>query len=308
MILALTLLPVNSVYSQPSWHKNTATIETPDLVIRFFNKQPQYMFWVPKENGTAVYIVKFLEIIEFNDKDNDGAYSSSDIILARAQLLESSVNWNIVAKELVVNGVEEIRISMNATVRVMGVSPGMSGSIGYVNVAFINHIYNETVNVDGYEVEGNKELKIDIIISNWPWVSNDSKLAIGIIFAGHFRGKEASPSMHKHSVREHVREVKMSHEGAPYEGAFRYRDQVEIRENNSYRFGKVNDSDISHMNKAIMYLAYPHFNGVLIHDPSITVIKSEEGELLNFFYNNYLFVSIIAVALVGVIVLALKRR
>jgi len=308
LIMALALLPFNSVYSQPSWHSNTATIETPDLVVRFFNKQPQYMFWVPNENGTTVYIVKFLEIVEFNDKDNNGAYTESDELLARAQLLESSVAWNISAEELIVNSIKEIRITMNATVRVMSTSPGMGGQIGYVKVSFINHIYNKTINVDGYEVEGNKELKIDIVISDWPWISQESKLAIGIIFAGHFRGKEETPSMEKHTVREHVREVRMGHEGAPYEGAFRYMDQVRIMENNSYRFGKVNDSEMSGMNKAIMYLAYPHFDGVLVHDPSITVIKSGGEDILNLIYNNYILVSIIAIVLVGIVVVLLKRR
>lgn len=308
IIIALTLLPFNSVYSQPSWHSNTATIKTPDLVVRFFNRQPQYMFWVPNEKGTAVYIVKFLEIVEFNDKDNDGAYTANDELLARAQLLESSVMWNINAEELVVNNIKEIRITMNATVRVISTTPGMGGQIGYVEVSFINHIYNETINIDGYEVEGNKELKIDIIISDWPWISQNSKLAIGIIFAGHFRGKEKTPNMRRHMVREHLREVRMSHEGYPYEGAFRYRDQVKIMENNTYRFCKVNDSEMSGMHKAITYLTYPHFIGVLVHDPSITIIKTSEGGILDIIYNNYLIVSIIAIVLVGTAILISKRK
>lgn len=308
IIATLISLPINTVYSQPSWHSNTATLETPDLVVRFFNRQPQYMFWVPGENSTSVYIVKFLEIVEFEDVDNSGTYDSGDSLLARVQLLESSVQWNIKAEKLVANGVMEIRITMNATVKVMQVAHGEGGLVGYVNVSFVNHIYNQTVDVDGYEVEGNKELKIDIVIGNWPWIANDSKLAIGIIFAGHFRGKEGMPKMERHRVREHVREVKMSHEGAAFEGAFRYRDQVKLMENNSYRFGKVNDSEMTSMNKAILYLSYPHFNGVLIHDPSIAVIKSEEGGIISLIANNWILIGVIAIVLVATVAVGLSRR
>ncbi len=307
LTLALLTLPATTVYSQPSWHSNTATIETPDLVVRFFNKQPQYMFWIPRENGTSVYIVKFLEIVEFDDLDGDGAYTSGDLMLARAQLLESSIQWNIASEEIVNNGILEIRITMNATVKVIRIAEGPGGIIGYVNVSFVNHIYNQTISVDGYEVEGNKELKIDIVIENWPWVRDDSKLAIGIIFAGHFRGKEGVPKMEEHAVREHEREIKMSHEDAPYQGVFRYRDQVKIMENNTSKFGQVNESDMSTSHRAIRYLAYPHFEGVLIHDPSITVEKSEEG-LLTALTSNYLYIGVIAIVLLAVIVIAVKKR
>jgi len=305
VITSFILLPINSTYSQPMWHSNTATIETSEMVIRFFNKQPHYMFWIPGENNTAVYIVKFLEIIEFLDKNADGVYSSGDTILARAQLLEASVNWNITAETL--SGPQdsvEVRITMQAQVPVLGMMP--SGSIGHVNVIFVNHIYDKDVDVNGYVVEGNKELKIDVIIENWPWVNENSLLALGIIFAGHFRGEHGVPHMEHHRVRENVREVRMRCEEGAFEGAFRYREEVQIREESGNRTEKVKASEDFSAHSAIMYLVYPHFEGVLTHDPSILVIKPT-GDVLSLIQSYLVYIVIATVVIIGAVIL-IKRK
>jgi len=307
IILGFILLPVNQVYAQPHWHANTHTIETPDLVVRFFNRQPQYIFWVPGENETAVYIVKFHEIIEFIDEDGDGALSPGDDILSRSMLLESDVNWKISAETLSgPNNSTEIRITMSALVPVYKTAMD-GGRIGYVNVTFINHIYDRDVEVEGYIVEGNKELKIDIIIENWPWINSESKLALGIIFAGHFRGKHGVPHMEHHRVKEKVKEVKMRGEDAPYSGAFRYREEVKLCEKEGERIGSVHATEEFSMHEAILYLVYPHFEGILIHDPSITVIKPE-STILEVLTNVYFLVALAGIIILGTVIVVTRKK
>ena len=51
-IITLVTLLSTPVYSlgAPSWNSNTATIEAPGIVVRFFDRQPHYLIWVPGEN------------------------------------------------------------------------------------------------------------------------------------------------------------------------------------------------------------------------------------------------------------------
>lgn len=307
----IMVLPTSQIYADSNnhakWNANANTIEASGIIVMFYERQPQYKFWIPGENDTAVYIVKFLEILEFEDKNLDYNYTTGDVIKARAQLLESSINWNITAMQLQgPEGSNELRVIMSAQVPVRGVTAGLDGVIGYVNVTFVNHIYDRDVDVEGYVVEGNYELKIDIIIQDWPWTESDTQLALGIIFAGHFRGHTGVPSMHKARVREKVKEMRMSSPDASYEAAFRYREEVKVKEQVKERLCGVNASEQFSHQSALMYLTYPHFEGIMIHDPSIIVFSPELGILGQLqLYAPYILIG--AVVVIGIVLVARKK-
>lgn len=296
----------NGAFSKgkPRWNANTNTIYADGIVIQFHERTPTYRIWIPGKNDTAVYIVKFNRIVEFIDKDSDGRFNGSvDQLLAQAPLTAHDI-WEVSAEEISrPDGVLELRISFNGTVEVQPMGPGPR--VGYAEVAFINHLYNADVNVSGYEIQGNRELKIDIVISDWPWSSDDSKLALEIVFAGMFKGHARTPQCHREKMQYQNREahkIRMQGEDGYY-AEFKYLDHARVVNQNKTCECKINATDKFKRNSAVTWLTYPHFNGTLIHDPSITV--GEEGRIS---LSNTVIIAIVIIAVIVIVVAIIKLK
>jgi len=294
---------------KPHWHSNTSTIEADGIVVQIHENTPTYRFWVPGENKTAVYVVKFSRIVEFSDNDNDGRYNDAgDEILAQATL-DSSDIWSVEVEEIQSSGVYEVRITISGLVGVtkMGQPEWMGDT---ANVTFVNHIYSDDYEVDGYPVKGGRELKIDIIISGWPWCSERSKLAIEIVLAGMFRGHNGVPKCSRDKMEyknRQIHRIKMEGEDTKYSAEFRYQESARVKDTTDWEC-RVNATDNFRKDSARLWLSYPHFNDTLIHDPSILVSGVEEGGgLLEFLAKNAIYIGIIVAAII-ILVIVIKRR
>jgi len=307
MLLVLLVISPSTIFAEgPRWNANTATVEAPGIIVQFLERKPQYKFWIPGENGAAVYIVIFHKIVEFEDRNNDGIFDPQDTILAEAELTAHDV-WNIYAETLSgPNGSTEIRIIMKGLIDVI---PKMGPGVGKANVTFVNHIYDRDVEIDGYTVAGNRELKIEIIISDWLWHSDTAKLCLEVIFAGHFRGRRGTPHCEEHRIQvrnQNIREIRMRGEDMNMVGVFRFRERVCIREGEQERFCNVNCSHDFQARNAIEYIVYPHFEGVLEHDPSILIEK--ETTLSDVIIENAPYILLVAILVIVAVVIVVKVR
>ncbi|MHA1617361.1 MAG: hypothetical protein ACTSX9_08670 [Candidatus Njordarchaeales archaeon] len=315
IFLGLVLMAAPSqafAQSKPRWNSDTATIEASGIIVQFHQRTPQYKFWIPGENDTAVYIVKFVKIIEFIDVDEDGEFDPmGDTILARAELTAHD-QWNITAA--VLPGPEnstELRVVMEGYVAVITHRAGMQEE--RVNVTFVNHIFDKDVSIEGYVVKGGAELKIDVIISDWPWHNNESKLALMILFAGHFRGEkeERAPEMHHVREEEHaMHRVEMRGDNVGAKGVFTFRENVRVRYHNGTEYEeKVNATDDFRHGSAAQYIVYPHFEGTLEHDPSILIEKEEAPTqgVLKIVTSPYLWAGAAIIAIIAGIILIRRK-
>mgnify|MGYP000277022817 CR=1 FL=1 len=313
LVILIGLIMISSFYgvlaeSKPHWKADTYMIYTDEMVVQFHDRTPTYRIWIPDKNETAVYIVKFNRIIEFIDSNNDGRYNGSvDSILAQAPLTAHDV-WEVTADEFnTSDGAYELRITFNGSVRVYKM--GASQPIGTGKVAFVNHIYDRDVETNGYTIEGGREVKIDIVFSYWPWSSEDSKLALEIVFAGMFRGHSGVPKCHREQVQyENVQMHRIQMEGdADYQAEFRYTEQARIQTQNGEEECKVNATDEFKQSSAVTWLVYPHFNGTLIHDPSIYV-GEPTGNIVDIIGSNRYVVMGLVLAAVVVVVVVIKAK
>ena len=303
MFLSMGLSQLALYAKPPMWHGNTSTIETSEMVVRFLNNRPWYQIWIPGKNQTATYIVKFNRIVEFLDTDADNSFDYSDETLAQAILYEAT--WKVSAQTI--NGSEgvELRITFNAMVQVTYSRGGMPPN--FVNVTFVNRIYDHDAEVEGIPIKGNRELKIDIIIDGWPWANPDSKLALEIVYAGMFRGKQGTPrcEARKYQIRNrYMGCVRLQGEDAGYYAEFRYQTQARLMSGDTEKDIKVNSTNSFTKNSATTWLVYPHFDGTLIHDPSIYV--GSEGALATIV--EYLPIIALLIVVAVVIVAVAKRR
>ena len=177
LVSVISLSP--TLYAEPHWNGSMGEITTGDMVVRFVDMKPVYWVWIPNENDTAIYVIQFNRIIEFKDVDGDGKYNGTlDELLAQA-LLTAHDNWQVYAETINHSGIIEIRVTFTALVDVYQYKQtGPGAPISKANVTFVNHIYSNDTEVEGIPIEGNRELKIDIIISDWPWSDNTSSLLL----------------------------------------------------------------------------------------------------------------------------------
>ncbi|MEX2690485.1 MAG: hypothetical protein Q6351_009225 [Candidatus Njordarchaeum guaymaensis] len=303
-IITLVTLLSTPVYSlgAPSWNSNTATIEAPGIVVRFFDRQPHYLIWVPGENGTTVYFIKFLEIDEFVDQNGNGLYEENERVAF--SYLTGMGEWNIYAETLEgPDNSTELRITMQATIMIQPTTFGNSTA----NVTFVNHIFDKDVDLNGYEIAGGKEVKIDIIIENWPWKYKNSMLALGIIFGTcDHQGREYRAQIHQREHANHQEGVELEHGELGYKLEFRYQDEVRVRNGDQEELIEINGTLEEKQNKDILYLVYPHFEDKLVHDPSIKATEGTEFELPT----NYMIpIGVAGVAIVAAVAIyAVFRR
>ncbi len=283
IIVSFLAMPTQIASHDARWNSKTGTIEADGIIVRFFEMRPHYIVWVPEfNNTTTAYHINFIRIVEFDDKDGDNAVDDSEV-LAKAELTAKDL-WSVKAENTTIDGVKAIVVSFEANISVF--KTGMKGGIGQAYVAFINKIFLENYTLEnGYEIAGGRELKIDIKIKDWPWVSENSKLALLVLIAvgdkeGHME-KAPETHMHQIQVREsNVRELRLNSTDTKFQLAFRWEEQVRLQFEGNETYAKVNHSILAEECDSIVTFVYPHFNGTLEHDPSIVALETEatEGE------------------------------
>ena len=304
VMLLLLMLPVAGIVAEKKmkWDPNANVIYGDGIVIMFHDRRPKYHIWIPNKNKTAVYIINFNRIIEFVDIDNNGKYNDAhDRIISIAPLTAHDV-WQVSSSERTLeDGTHELIIIFKGIVEVKPSSRYSEKRV--VNVTFVNHIYDRDVEIEGYTLAGGRELKIDIIIEHWPWFEENSKLALEIVFAGMFHGKWGSPKCESKKIElknANMYTVRLQGD-ADYYCEFKFQDRAKIKNESGEHICKLNSSENFKANSAVMYIVYPHFNGTLIHDPSITV----ESSGFSFLETVKMLLPPIIVVFVVVIVLAI---
>lgn len=296
---------------------------------------PKILFWyTPDDNGSTIkFKVDYKFLIEFYDANGDGAFQHNETVMNRVLSLESA-NWsyNIVGPY---NDTEK-----GTVIDVVLYTTGWMSEAGdydhggyyndswdgkpdmeplwweNVSVRFVLHLYQNTVNetLDNitYTVDGGLSLKIDFEVSEWPFLSMEDSLAVGI-----FIEDEAVEEGEEHQYKEEHRfRLEMKNESIIIDPEsvgnqtltqleHKFRERMEYGGEEIIEF--VNMQNVTHgyfkwVNKALvinettdetsivdvnasficdgealrLYLSYPAFNGTLVHDPTIGITETTD--------------------------------
>jgi len=298
------------VYSQPSWIPNESSIVSGDIRFKFKDTHPEYLI----ENIKAediYYIIRFSRIVEFIDKNDNNVYDSSDIITAIGVLCEKVV-WDITYDERRIDDVTELMVNLSARIRVIKI--GMQGyPISYARVTLVHRIFDRDIMINAYEIKGQYELKIDIIIEDWPWHKKQSKIALLISIEGYKqiekgRYKKHKPKMHfsKEEIRHNViNKIYIISPDAKYGVEFRIANKVRIDGNESIIHGvkELRNESIEEQ----FAITYPRFDRILYHDPSIRIFFEEEEKIGVYGITAGIVISIMMIALAAVTILKIRR-
>jgi len=162
-----------------------------------------------------------------------------------------------------------------------------------LELAIVAHLYMEDQIIDGYALEGGRELKFDLLVKNWPWQKDDTDLAIRFDISSDNDEDDieqepgtpvetGSNTTGMEQKAKHTEEVKqdVTIDHGDVEGYFAYATQSQNRINNEYQTKGVEASYSSDGEDNIQYyLCFEHFDDELIYDPSIGSIGDETASI-----------------------------
>jgi len=364
--------------------EGTVWIETDVMTVTLDSDMPIYQYWYAgDENGSlARFMVSYLMIVEFEDSNDDGVYQPNETIsFAPLDAFEWSLQTGEITNEL--NEVTEVYASYtkgglsndweddwfedwmpeyehedegddDPLLASDDESDLNFSMFSGMTLRFYGHIY--TTDYDGnitddfgvesnYTIAGGMELKVDIEIGNFPFMSNTSKVAV----LNYLKEDVASSHEYEHSFKLHEddgdyeidsEEISDEH-GVEFEdrdddddgedddvqqlsvvdnitnttrGLYSWLDKAVITDLNGTETAV--DVDVSYWTDGqglLLFFAYPNFDGgSILHDPSMRLFDTgtpviQPTGILNLPMETIALIGV-AAAIVVVAGLAIKRR
>lgn len=336
----------------------TTWIQTDIITIMANSEIPQIHYWFSNDNGGTIvrFSTSFVMIVEFEDLNEDGAYQTGEQLYF-APL--SAYEWTITSGSVEEDGVttevwmKYIKSGVRTEPNPSAPSPALDGAgdiqrFSDVTIQIFAHIYLEDyfgeVSDDhgvqaNYTVSGQSEMKMDIEISDFPFTSENSSVALQTLQ----RENEATgpQNLHRHRIetRERFRNVSIDSDM-----------NWTTTGGNESRFERMNGTNVqtiefvdaetdiaqgfySWVDTAVItwpggleeavdvvasylplgdgvavYLAYPYFdNGSILHDPSIGLYP-EGAPSVGTPIDYVLVAGIGGVALIAILVVLVRKK
>lgn len=345
----------------PHREDNGAVFVSTDIIsIRAINEIPSLHFWYSSdENGTvAKFLASFMSLIEYEDHNDDGAFQANESLY---YVPLAAYEWALTTGT-VEDGdgtITEIWLKYTkggSKAGGMPIDPPMPGP-GHPNadrfedvtLQFWAHIYlnDYTGNVSDdqgvraqYLVQGESELKIDIEIGNFPFSSEDSKVALQSILREDIAEGEQYRDQYRFRTREQMRNTTgssnadwttsqgnetrfqqrnethtqriefLNQETGETSGFFTWLDTASVTlPNDETEAVNVTASYAATGEGLALYLCYPNFDGgTLVHDPSIGVIPGHSPVTEFPVDIGTLVVAAFVIAAIVIVSIAQKKR
>ncbi len=293
----------------------TATVDSSNRIVFtdgaltgvFEGNVPHVMFYATSEMGRSQYKVNFRALIEFTPGSGTSGAFESPTAVSRADL--DSGTWTHSDFYSVKDQTgATIGIGFNLTqagpIQISMASGGQPQTLAANSLTFAVKAFNSTrsVQVNGHDVTINTaEIKIDVVISNYPFQSQNDKLALQVDMQSNFdhfgldegtgshdvdaSSPEASDTMEHefHSTTDEDQNVQFTSgmlSTSSTTGFFKFVKTATVTSPTgttstvnvvaAYK-GESEKENGETENVFKLYLAYPYFQGALVHDPSIGV-------------------------------------
>jgi hypothetical protein len=220
--------------------------EFDDITIKVPTDQVPFYFFYATDNENETYRLQFDLMFEVKDLNSNGIFDpENETIVPNSILALASMNWEL----------SEIEETSN------GVSFNLTGTplTGDLVVQFRNHI--QTVN-------GETSLKFDVVINNYEW-TNDSEDVL-LVLAYKLQTTDEPDDL---SVSDHEDEESVTF-GKGYFNSSTQADSStgdDVKASLSTGKGSPENGDD---NDHRIYISYTHFDGDLVHDPTIGLLSA----------------------------------
>ena len=230
----------------PGSKQVTLTTPTLDIRVSTDGNVPHFMFWDPTFTDPANrinYHVQFIQLIEFNDTDDDGMFTAETDHVIDPILGLGRVDWDFSGFLTEEDEGATTAVHFNFT-------------LNYVQGTGFETLYMELrchINATN-----NNELKFDVVISGWPWATIDTLLAL------RWDLMVTMPGMHQY---QHAHRHQYENQTYSFDGAF-FAYKRSANAGNETVDVTCNYED--HPEHTRFYLVYPNFGDELfVHDPVV---------------------------------------
>ncbi len=279
---------------------NKIVFQTGSLTAEFEGMSPRIKFFDDTGMTRTEQKVRFKALIEFADANNDGVFQSRE--KTRGASIDEA-RWSHTNFYALPDG-SGVGIDFTlADPLVLSSSDGQTaGTLAAGSVSLIVKAYNttKTLTVDGQSFTvGQAEIKIDIVIRDWPFQTSTNRLALQVNMKSSTEHLDLDEGTGSHDVDSSHQE---SPETAEHEfhqtdrpeeevrfssglittsttvGFFRFVDKATVTSSTGQSttvpvtasFKSETDNDGGERETFMkLYVAYPNFQGTLVHDPTI---------------------------------------
>ncbi|MHA2408375.1 MAG: hypothetical protein ACXACA_08400 [Candidatus Ranarchaeia archaeon] len=292
---------------RPVFRPNNSTVTIQNFSVQIITDTVPLFRLGERNQPDEMYLVRLDDLIEFNDTNSDGIPQPTERAPGGTLPL-SAGDWDVSELLNETEGEDLKAIHFNYTL-VNITSPKFENLI--LQYRFHLYVDNTTVNTGDLQtfVVGSSELKFDVLIENWPWVSEGNQLALRILLT----------STHGRTLRHrHIHQTRaMTWENATgdVQAYFRYEDQVMLRNNTDFYLRNITSGLEENGTTPYLYLVYPYFGDQqLIHDPTLglQIGSSTTGTStfpsINELISSPLFVGGLSLIVIVVTTVALRKR
>lgn len=280
---------------------NSVSFSSGPLTGVFEGNVPHLKFYATNELGRAVYMVNFRALIEYTPSSSGSGVFQSPEAQARADF--DSAAWTHSTNFYSIKDTTGATVGMgfNFTLanrmQIVSMSGQPSGSLGPNDVTLVVKAYNstKTITVNGQSITiANAEIKIDFVLKNWPFISQNDKLALQVNMHSDFNHFDLDETTGTHGVDAtndegaNVAEHEFHQTSGPRQEV-RFSSGLITSSMNIGFFRFVNTATVTPPSGSPypvsvtaaykgekegnemffkLYLSYPSFTGTLVHDPS----------------------------------------
>ena len=235
LFLATTVPGVSAENNWSYQYSNgKVTLATDNIAIEITGQAntPMFFFWNPNDVDTT-YKIQFIKVFEVID-DGDGVYTTNDQNVVNSQLALAKYTWEF--SDFVTDTVNDTVTAVHLNITSM---PDTTGKIEDLPVIqFNNHLYADDPSA----------IKFDVVIDNYTWHDPSAMLVLGYTIV-----------LPDNRLNQTGNQIQFG------EAYFQAQTQAQANGSNIDVGLSYGDGE----NGTMLYLSYEHFDGLMIHDPTI---------------------------------------
>lgn len=244
-LLSLTLFvglflatTVSGVPAENNWSYNYSngkvTLATDNIAIEITGQAntPMFFFWDPSDVDTT-YKIQFIKVFEVID-DGDGVYTSNDQNVVNSQLALAKYTWEF--SDFVTDMENDSVTAVHLNITSLPDTNGMVEDLPVIQ--FNNHLYADDPSA----------IKFDVVIDNYTWHDPSAMLVLGYTIV-----------LPDNRLNQTGNQIQFG------EAYFQAQTQAQANGSNIDVGLSYGDGD----NGTMLYLSYEHFDGLMVHDPTI---------------------------------------
>jgi len=306
--LSLSMANANElpIHIEENKKENKIVLSSDIMTVEFEGQNPKVKFYFTQlaedsENYSLSFFLNFKKLVEFHDEDGNGVYEHGIDEIVRMIEIER-LKWTPTPFPVIIEE-ECVGFAINFTTNSTIPLPKNEEQTIYVSI--IAAMYNAT----DIEDHAGAVVKTNVTISDWPWKSEENKLAMETLFIHNITLPVDKTVNFTTFEGEDYREWSIMIDEQPV-AFLRFLKQAS---NGTHLINVEHNFTVTDEGDGVkIWACYDHFQGTLVDDPSFGVFEEALWSIRNLLYpllNRYVFAgAVLATIVVFAVAYRIRRK